>query len=192
MTTAYLIVYGADPSDRLAAYKFTSRAAAHAASLTDLVPRVPPGAAAGGCAYVVENPADVTFGGALLLAVYNGLSGKPPVGRFADRAAGVKRLMCLLETAAQDGPEPQQTEEKKTVAKSESNGDATRGRATKYKPTDTIKVLVDANPRREGSKANARFALYRDGMTVEEFLAAGGPMPGLIFDVNHNWIAVEA
>jgi hypothetical protein len=118
-TTTYLIVYGADPSDRLAAYRFVSRAAAHAASLpaAGLVPGVPPGATAGGCAYVVENPADVTFGGALLLKVYNGLSGKPPVARFEDRAAGVKRLMCLLETASTEFQQPEENNEMAREAK---------------------------------------------------------------------------
>jgi len=36
-----------------------------------------------------------------------------------------------------------------------------------------IKILVDENPKRAGSKSAARFDLYEDGMTVGEALDAG-------------------
>ena len=36
-----------------------------------------------------------------------------------------------------------------------------------------ITLLKKENPRRPGSAAYNRFALYRDGMTVAEYLAAG-------------------
>lgn len=181
MATAYLITYGTDPADRLAAYRFPNSAAAQRAQL---VPT-------GGCAYVVETPADVTLSSWVLLAVYNGLSGKPPVARFSDRQAGARRLLELLGTVAQDGPALPEPTKEKSVSDNETEA-AKRGRASKYKPTDRIKVLAEENPRREGSKGNARFSLYRDGMTVENYLSAGGEMPGLIFDVNKKWVAVEA
>lgn len=126
--TAYLIVYGADPADRLAAYSFSTRVAARAASLSGLVPRVPVDGPAGGCAYVVETAEDVTFGGRLLVTVFNHLAGGS-VQRFKDRPAGVKRLLDLLPKVAQPGPATNQPEEEKKMSEEKTtNGVARRGR----------------------------------------------------------------
>lgn len=54
-----------------------------------------------------------------------------------------------------------------------------------------ITLLVDHNPKRPGCAAEKRFALYQDGMTQEEFLAAGGTTPDLAYDTAHGYIAVE-
>lgn len=97
--TAYLIVYGADPTDRFAAYSYPTRAAAQRASLpaSGLVPRVPADGHAGGCAYVVESETDAPGAGArgLLPALYNALTNSK-VERFANRDAGAKRLLAAL------------------------------------------------------------------------------------------------
>lgn len=53
-----------------------------------------------------------------------------------------------------------------------------------------ITVLAAENPKRVGSKAHARFALYRTGMTVAEFFAAGGTASDLTWDVKHAYISV--
>ena len=45
-----------------------------------------------------------------------------------------------------------------------------------------IKVLVEENPKRNNTLAADRFALYENGMTVEEYVAAGGRSG----DVNHD------
>jgi hypothetical protein len=52
---------------------------------------------------------------------------------------------------------------------------ATKGNGTTrhYNLTDIITVLVDSNPKMEGSAARKRFSLYKTGMTVEAALAAG-------------------
>jgi hypothetical protein len=97
---AFLIVYGEGPTDRLVAYQFSSRATAQAASLSSkMVPGVPPGSHAGGHAYVIENEEDVTFNGALLTAVFNGLTDSG-IKKFETRAIGVKRLLSVLPTVA--------------------------------------------------------------------------------------------
>lgn len=36
-------------------------------------------------------------------------------------------------------------------------------------PTDTIRLRVEGNPKKPGSKSYRRFALYRDGMSVGNF-----------------------
>lgn len=190
MTMAYLIVYGADTGDRLAAYKFTSREAARAASLTPLVPRNPPDAAAGGCAYVVEKPEDVTFGGALLLNVFNGLSGKPPVARFVDRPSGIRRLMCLLETVAQDGPVSQQTEEKKVSDETKTK----RGRAPKLNDGDVITIVTEEgkNPKRAGSKIHGLWEKLATGSTVAQAHEIGFTSENLLWDVKAGFLKIEA
>ena len=54
-----------------------------------------------------------------------------------------------------------------------------------------ITVLAPTNPKRPGSAAHARFALYRTGMTVAEFVAAGGRAVDLNWDVPHKFIRVD-
>lgn len=65
------------------------------------------------------------------------------------------------------------------------------GRGRNFDPAAKIKVLVDKNPRRQGSATYDRFNLYRDGMTVEEFLAAGGWNGDLRWDSARKFISVE-
>lgn len=56
-----------------------------------------------------------------------------------------------------------------------------------------ITLLSAVNPKREGSKAHAIFAKYVDGMTVQEFLDAGGEeaTANIVYDTKHGFIAVE-
>jgi len=101
--TAYLIVYGKDHTDRLAAYSFPTRASAREASATSLVPRVPSTGPAGGCAYLVESEEDIVRSPLFhrLVAIYNGLApADSHVSRFESRTVGVKRLLALLATNA--------------------------------------------------------------------------------------------
>ena len=51
-----------------------------------------------------------------------------------------------------------------------------------------IRVLVETNPKRRGTSAHDRFALYRDGMTVAQFLAAGGTRGDLTWDQERAFI----
>lgn len=53
-----------------------------------------------------------------------------------------------------------------------------------------IKLLVQTNPKREGSKARERFAHYVDGMTVGAALDAGVTTPDLVYDTKHGFIAI--
>ena len=55
-----------------------------------------------------------------------------------------------------------------------------------------IRLRVADNPKRAGSPSHRRFALYRDGMTVGEFLKAGGQRSDIAWDVDKGWISVEA
>jgi hypothetical protein len=53
-----------------------------------------------------------------------------------------------------------------------------------------IKVLVEDNPKRTGTLSFERFALYETGMTVEEYVAAGGRSGDIGYDVEAGYIAL--
>lgn len=52
-----------------------------------------------------------------------------------------------------------------------------------------ITLLIKHNPKR--GKSADRFALYRDGMTVGEYVAAGGKRDDIPFDTKRNFIKVD-
>ena len=109
--TTYLIVYGTDPSDRLAAYAFTDREQAVRASVSCVVPSVSsdgkPGV--GGCALVVETENDITLSKAGMVVVARNLSGGGPA-HVSDRASGAKRLLEVLAKHAQPIAAPRNDE----------------------------------------------------------------------------------
>lgn len=56
-----------------------------------------------------------------------------------------------------------------------------------------ITLLVEGNPKRPGSKAHSAFALYANGMTVQDFIDAAGAAatPNIVYDAAHGFISVE-
>ena len=56
--------------------------------------------------------------------------------------------------------------------------------------SQVITVLVDAKPKRAWGAAYQRFDLYWTGLTVGEFLAAGGTRRDLWYDQDHGFIRV--
>lgn len=72
-------------------------------------------------------------------------------------------------------------------------------RAPKFAPEGKITFLKDKegnlfgpdnNPKREGSAAHARFKMYKNGMTVKDFLEAGGKATDLDWDVKKEFVKV--
>ena len=55
----------------------------------------------------------------------------------------------------------------------------------------TIKILVDKNPKREGSAAHGRFAMYRNGMKVSAFIDGGGTAVDIGYDLKKGYIKLE-
>lgn len=47
------------------------------------------------------------------------------------------------------------------------------------------------NPKTPGTKAHHRYALYAEGMTVQQYLAAGGESSDIRYDVNRGFIQVN-
>jgi len=58
-------------------------------------------------------------------------------------------------------------------------------------PTGKIHLLVAKNPRREGTRAHKQFALYKNGMSTAEFLAAGGTGGDLRWDLKRKHIEIK-
>jgi hypothetical protein len=75
---------------------------------------------------------------------------------------------------------------KAKVAAAEPSG---RGRAPNIAGTAKIKILVKENPKR--AAAAERFDLYKNGMTVDEYIAAGGKRADVNWDVAQKFIEVK-
>lgn len=56
--------------------------------------------------------------------------------------------------------------------------------------TITITTEEGKNPKRAGSKAYERFALYQDGQTVKEAKEAGVSAVDITYDAAHNYITL--
>lgn len=54
--------------------------------------------------------------------------------------------------------------------------------------TRLIRILAESCPKRPGTKAHDLWQLYRDGMTVAQFLAAGGTRAALMWDQERAFI----
>lgn len=130
-----------------------------------------------------------------LVRVYNLLTEGEEVKRFATRADGVKRVTKLV-AAAREAVKPK-TDVRTAVAKAivKMGGIVTapdlahlNGHAA---TSGTIRLLAKTNPKRPGSAAHARFQFYRDGMTVADYLTAGGQRLDLRYDADHGFIRVE-
>lgn len=81
---------------------------------------------------------------------------------------------------------------KKAAAKPAKKVEAeagTRGRQPNVAGTAKIKILVKDNPKR--AAAAERYALYKNGMTVDEYIAAGGKRADINWDVLQGFIEVK-
>jgi hypothetical protein len=73
--------------------------------------------------------------------------------------------------------------EKAKAKKAKKEAGGKRGPAPQF--ADGMKITeVVANPKREGTSAHARFSLYKAGMTVGEYLKAGGTRSDLAWDTD--------
>lgn len=67
-----------------------------------------------------------------------------------------------------------------------------RAGKTLYADDAVIRVLATENPKRAGSRAAKEWELYRDGMTVRDYLQAGGSRAGIKWDADREFIRVES
>lgn len=54
-----------------------------------------------------------------------------------------------------------------------------------------ITVVAEENPKKAGTKSHDRFALYHTGMSVSEFVAAGGTRADVKWDAERGYIEVK-
>jgi hypothetical protein len=62
---------------------------------------------------------------------------------------------------------------KKPAAAAKKKAPAKKAARAKFSDDAKIKLLVTENPRRKGTVAYDKFAKFKDGMTVGEFIKAG-------------------
>ena len=119
-----------------------------------------------------------------LTRMYNKLAGTQ-LTKFSTKKKGQERLWALVQDqqppARRGGGQP---EPSAPAPKKKSGARAAFGMDQR------IKVLAEENPKREGSASFDRFALYRDGMSVAEYLDAGGRRPDLVWDCRYKFIAI--
>ena len=59
------------------------------------------------------------------------------------------------------------------------------------RPVARIRILVSSNPKKPGSMAWHRFNFYKEGMTADQFRAAGGRRDDLLNDTAKGFIAID-
>lgn len=129
-----------------------------------------------------------------LMEIYNSVSERQ-VSKFSDHTTTVKRVEAAIQAAKKDlivtgartGPYTWRLVDQGTEVR--------EGRAR------IITVLAEGNPKVKGSKSARRFALYRSGMTIQEYVDAVGKLRGepnparkairdVEYDVAHGYIRV--
>jgi len=108
---------------------------------------------------------------------------------FTEAGFAAWQAVHQTPTDAAAAPAPKAKKAKKAKA-TEAVAAKKRGPAPEYKDEQVITVLV-ANPKREGSMAHGRFALYTSGMTVAAALAAGVRRDDFRWDTYHGYITIE-
>jgi hypothetical protein len=96
-------------------------------------------------------------------------NGGPGLARLSKNTAAKAVRKAVVADQAKALTKTADAKKTKVVA-APNKGTGTRKH---YNLTDVITVLVKDNPKMEGSAARKRFALYKNGMTVESALAAG-------------------
>lgn len=66
-----------------------------------------------------------------------------------------------------------------------------KGAAVRRDDPRRIAYVAETNPKKPGSAAHAKFALYRVGMTVSEFIAAGGTTADVKWDTERGFVRLE-
>jgi hypothetical protein len=134
----------------------------------------------------------------LLVTLHNIIRPEKPVRKFADRDTATKRMAGVLEALATPGTVSEASPVAGAIG--DAGAPATNGAEPKQPKTPseragklkgmTILRLTRANPRKAGTSGGRSWDLITKGMTVEEFLAAGGIRRDLEWDIDHKWTTV--
>jgi len=105
------------------------------------------------------------------------------------KTSAAKKAATPAKKAA-DKPAAKKSADKPAAKKAPAAEEAgTRGRKPNIDGSAKIKILVKENPKR--AAAATRFALYKNGMTVDEYIAAGGTRADVNWDVKMEFIEVK-
>jgi hypothetical protein len=82
---------------------------------------------------------------------------------------------------------------KKTAAppQPETNGDENEPGKRALARARKITLLAKENPKREGTASFDRFKLYKTGMTIQQYLDAGGTMGDIAWDQKNEYIKLS-
>lgn len=116
---------------------------------------------------------------AQLVVIYNHLSERS-IKKFSDSKAAQKRVAKIMDehnrvlrNSREGASEALEAADGVWMVRVSEATDAPKPRKrTEYQDSYRIEVRVGQNPKRKSSRSHARFALYRDGMTVGEYKAA--------------------
>ena len=197
-TNAFLITWGTKGPSECAVLRFPTRAAAETYSFEELDNSA--------TAFVIETELDFSdrliFSGPVLVTIFNRIADGCGVRRFESLAYArervfseiVRRFGSVPYTVPTPAPEPEAvpvapTKEKTVMAKAKTTG--TLGRKPNVSKDAMITVLAPKNPKREGTNAFDRFALYRSGMKVSTFLEKGGSRIDLAYDTAKEYIRID-
>jgi len=131
-----------------------------------------------------------------LVKFFNERSPKP-VKTFKDKPTALRRVSELLD-ANPSPTEDAAPEDSKPAPEAPAPAKSRSGSKVHYPADHRVLVVATGNPKRAGSASAARFALYHDGMTVGEYVAACTALEGahprhrqdVLWDVAHGHIKV--
>lgn len=160
----------------------------------------------------VQSEADLTsLSRRSLLAIYNQrvqFSGGKMLKDFRDHGTAVQRTFDILKETeaawnAANGDEPAKSAKptgvktgKPKSTKAKQPGQLSR-RGVGFSKSDVIHITVQENPKRKSKpkgklmSARQRWELYREGMTVGQFLEAGGLAYDIGLDVKMGYIQLN-
>lgn len=139
-------------------------------------------------AYVVDGPQDLAeLSNTALVKLYNRFA-EQPIQKFQNADVARQRTFTVLErSTSEEGAVPYRTYEPELP----TGGGVTLATRRTVDQNAKIRLKTDGNPKREGTQAYQRFGLYQDGMTVKDFVDAGGTLVDVRWDLEHGFIELR-
>jgi hypothetical protein len=130
----------------------------------------------------------------VLVTIYNTIRPEKPIKKFADRATAQEKMRGVLEVLAKDGPTPavvgEITPKGERAARAPRDPNAPVRVRGQKNGNWIIQFISKENPRKAGTSGHRSRELAREGMTVDEFIAAGGIRRDLDWDVDKGWTKI--
>lgn len=146
--------------------------------------------------YVDNEKVLATFTTGDLIKIYNANSDKP-VKKFQDRDTALARTwkaVCAAIASTEAVEATSRSPAKVAVAAKKAASGAGRPRGTTQFAGKTLVALVEENPRRQGTKGHASFAILLGnpkGVPYEQYIEKGGRNNDLRWDLAKKWVAVK-